>query len=417
MWYLHRYVIICSMSEVEFVPAYAYDQEVADWMYPALPTLQSALGTSAVFDHGFHAWDVYTTDYVETPPIPEPRNNRNASTSAAGFVDPSLLNSESHADLFGWISEYFQPHLDEAFYQRHDLPVGLPLHVILKDAYAQDADGNFIMPTEAYIALLSDLHTYHQKETTAFNERLQGHTQSYAEQLKAGELEHLVSRFQDHLANTRIILDDGFETILKFGAGRYEASSYGSNKLLCAPVQDAEQRILYHEFSHMLEGTEMTNTLQSYPLLNQALREAFASHMESYLLQGGDIESLHPSHPERQDSGYDTWRSLFNFLANGGKYSLSAREWIDFGTRDSDEVNQEFLNKIQSCFPKHPNILTQLEQKMSECIGSDDANDIYTISPEQEQTLLDFLSNMQTLYDRRVKLPFLRKILGKITPS
>jgi len=352
-------------ATTEYTPAYVPDVERLHALEPTADPRQSSLGASAAHSRQAAEYEVYKYDLMNNPDdlVSDPREATVDveaglhSGAAEGYISHDVL--DRHPDLIAEIDTHYQRLLPDDFYTRHNAQPGTPLSSILRQAISRGADGNFVVPKADYIDLLADLGSVHAQEVAAFAERVPSYVQDYTERLQHGGLPEMAQKFTEQVPKAVIKLDDGFDTLARGGAG-YQKEQYGTAMIVMAPL-DGERETIMHEFGHLVEGRGLEETFADTPAVATGLREALAEHIENYINQGGDIQTISP---EERDGVYETYRSMLDMLCNGGVQGISVREFIRVNIAEAPSKDQALLDAIAQSFPDHPNLIGDLNTKI-----------------------------------------------------
>jgi len=389
----------------EYIPAYIPDPDKLAALAPPEGPIPASLGAATAYDYQRLQYDTVKYDLVaptledypdprEASPVSYPKDLHDSTVAniAAGYVTSEDM--DRRPDQVREIDAYYQQYFTDEFYARHHVPEGTPLSSILRQARVRGVDGSFSMPKSDYIDLLTDLAAMHGKMAAEFEQRLPAYASEHVRRLHDSGLSGLVPIFEDRMQRTHIELDDGFTTLLYGGLGFHAVTWYGARSMRIAPVA-GERRVLGHEFNHMAEGNGLRETFQDAPHIEEALREALAEHLEQYLLQGGDIQAIDPTLPDRQDeqSVYDTYRRVFDLLCNGGSSSIPVHDFIDVNVAENKGPNVYLRTAIAKSFPDDPDIINKLDTLIKDMqAGTNEVN------PEGEARLLQYIDEVRKHY-------------------
>jgi hypothetical protein len=357
------------------------------------PPAHSSFGSTALHRHRLAEFAARTEDIVEHPWNDDPRVS--ATTPAEGYVDPiTLAERDKEVNL---IDHHYSSILSPDFYTKFGFKQDEPMSKIVKRTQTQDQNGEFLTPSSTYIELLADLQTVHTAEATKFaSERLPAYVDDYTRRLQTYGLGYLVDPFTTKLQTTKVIYDDGFDTLIRGGGGRHERH-YQDHTIVIAPSMDWEDETVVHEFNHLWEGDlGLTEAFQDEPNLLLALYEGEASHIEHFLLfKGGDIQDIR-SRIAEDGMSYPLFRNILDVVCNGGEQTNSIHEVIAAIGAEKPEAPRAFRQAIQKSMADHPDFITKLEDKLSRLHPGENTTD-----PIVEQEITDYLEEIRVYYQTK----------------
>jgi hypothetical protein len=391
----------------EYAPAYTPDAQTLEEFRPATNPEQSSLGAAAIRRHEEVLYTMYRHDMVAHPDDVDPRTI--AATAAEGYVSREAYSH--HAGHLDEIDTHYAPYLTESFYAKHTIAPDTPLSMIIRDATKTDEDGQFIMSRNHYVDLLKDMHAMHAEEVQKFAERLPIYQHDFVERLESFGLERHVDRFITRSDSVQVIYDDGFDTLARGGDGYTASHSSGNTRVVIAPNTEGEQKVVMHEYAHLMEGNGLKNAFADYPNLAICISEAIAEHLTTYLYYGGAIEDIDPYIPERATGVYDTYRHILNLFCNGGEAQLSVHQFIDATFNDDEQDAVALKAIIEQSFSKDPDLFRQLEGRLKR---TREGENIYNETTEAQ--LVDFVGAVRERYEPLVqKASRVQKILQALS--
>jgi len=222
----------------------------------------------------------------------------------------------------------------------------------------------------------------------------------------------MADTFSSKIQNTKIVYDDGFDTLLRGGNARTELD-YDGYTIVVGPSSREEYQTVLHEFNHLWEGSPgLYGAFQDMQHVIGAVHEAVASHVELYLTQGGDIQHIHPNAPLRDGGSYDLFRNMLDFLSNGGDKQISIHQTIKaIDAEGDDESPQSLRRAIDESFADHPGLLAKLNDMLGRLRTAENVFD-----PIVEQEIADFLQEGRAYYQvKKYNATFagrLRRVMG-----
>jgi hypothetical protein len=339
--------------------AHVIDPALEEQLRPPTREVASALGARAIRERQHTRYEIAVSDIVAGLETEDPRQV--GTNAAEGHVPADAFTV--HKYNIDEIDKNYAPYLTKDFYERFGIPEDLSLSEIVQYCYTTDGEGDFAMSPDTYLDILEFMHGIHELKEKGFEERLPDHIDSYAARLAKSDVDDkYVAKFRERVAQTRIVLDDGFDTLARGGGGRhYRNRETGERIITMAPIEAEERDTLMHEFTHTLEDDGLYEALGDRPYLIFAITEAVAMRIENHLTHGRKLEteSREPNNPNEEV--YDLEGQVLDLLTNGGAQPISIHEVIEIDMNNDPSINEAFLRHITEAFPDHPDLLDTLE--------------------------------------------------------
>lgn len=232
----------------------------------------------------------------------------------------------------------------------------------------RNEDKTFKYPNEIFANIMERYQYNLAKFQAEFDSELEIYKENFRIRIrKAIELGWIPASVEDKLHridSVTLAIDDGFyfqngtkgDALSIHKDGIYEV-------VLANEVRDDPERIITHEFIHILEGAnpDDTDNLKRsgmYKLFKTRkagtlLNEAVVEHLADSIYSMEDIDTIDPRKPARTDEFYKDYRHVLNGIANFGKQAIDIRLIVATYFEDanvSGPICTQFLKELTESF-------------------------------------------------------------------
>lgn len=231
---------------------------------------------------------------------------------------------------------------------------------ILDRLTAQNADGEYEVSDETFLNVL-EWHNHRQWMKQADFERdtlpvWRGRYENRVNKaISEGWLPSALRKTMGRLDNTKVWLDDGWSTTLQGFDGQVD-KSYGNQEAFVRLAPGTSERVITHEFNHVLEGRDnqspeefpdisedgLYRLFDGFTIVGHALNEATVEHLALSLVSGDYHKILDPK-KMGSDSSYKVERGLLSVLCEDGYHKVDIRMF--FAAHFESGHDREVLGK------------------------------------------------------------------------
>lgn len=286
---------------------------------------------------------------------------------------------------------------------------------IIDTLYKRDASGSYIVSSTVFKQALVHIAATHAKEQADFDKhagrRYKNRLRKRLHTLTRNSTQfpqYLRQRFQTRIARTRVLVDDGFGTVLStdkltgshdFTYERTIISRYASDPF----------DVYAHEAGHMLEGRPIaegsnrrgiTRAFPTHPLLGKALQEAGATVFAS-AIKYSEFVNPKSSHNVLSDerTSYFEQRQIVKALCVAGIKNVPLERFTEsIYVEGKSAASQAFMTMhlaIAAAFPDHPDLYNDLEAILSKNPR------LNTFTKDTENKLHSYLEGLAAHYKAR----------------
>lgn len=339
----------------------------------AIQERRVGLGAAAVYDvinHGFNrSLGISDTDeeFADSKEY-NLKEARNALEQMAAPRDSKILSRLDAHLARQYFNKFIADHsaspaVDELLGLDHDVKK----KNYLKRLIQKDAKDEYVVSDDALLNFL-EWHNFELKKSQAeYDGQHEEQKKLFLEKLdaaiKAGWIPEWVNDWAgNRVADTVVVVDDGFETEYRSIAGNAERYPDGPDEVVISPLKTRRpERLMTHEFVHVIDGYKTPIRSARYSGLYQlfaqesplaakvALNEAVVEHLSDSMFSGKSIDVIDPRSRERRTANgiYAKERYLLNTLANMGKKKIDIRTFVAAHFDDGKHRDQDGLTPLE----------------------------------------------------------------------